>query len=204
MEMELREIENKIRHLPQAIFSVIIEGEAINRCVRNPNESVRLCFANIVRGCGSVIFCRSTPAQKGRVARFYKSYFKDIVVAIGDGGNDVRMIQEADIGIGILGREGNQASSAADFSISQFRFIERLILHHGRWTLYRMAYFFNYFGFKVTIITIILFGYLAYCGESGTSLLPNAYLAAYNSVLTVVLPIMFAVYDQDINVDMYP
>lgn len=67
-----------------------------------------------------------------------------------------------------------------------------------------MALFFNYYGFKVTIITFILFCYLAYAGGSGTSLLANAYVAAYNSVLTVVLPITYAVYEQDINVDMYP
>ena len=66
-----------------------------------------------------------------------------------------------------------------------------------------MAFFFNYFGFKVTIVTIVLFCYLGYAGYSGTSLLPNAYLAAYNSVLTVVLPIFYAVYEQDINIDMY-
>ena len=67
-----------------------------------------------------------------------------------------------------------------------------------------MAFFFNYYGFKVTVLAIVLFCYLAYAGESGTSLLPNGYLAAYNSALTVVLPIAYAVYDQDINVDLYP
>lgn len=134
---------------------------------------------------------------------FYKKYYQGVVVAIGDGGNDVRMIQEADIGIGVVGIEGNQASSAADFSIPRFRFIERLILHHGRWVLFRMAFFFNYYGFKVTILTIILFCYLAYAGFTGTSLLPNAYLAAYNSVLTVVLPISYAVYQSDISGDLY-
>ena len=66
-----------------------------------------------------------------------------------------------------------------------------------------MAFFFNYYGFKVTLITMVLFCYLAYAGFSGTSLLPNAYLAAYNSVLTVVLPIGYAVYEHDISADLY-
>lgn len=174
--------------------SLIIEGNAIAGYINNANPEIQQMFANVLERCSSVIFSRTTPYQKGYIAMFYKRYYQGVVVAIGDGGNDVRMIQEADIGIGLVGREGNQASSAADFSLSRFRFISRLILHHGRWITFRMAFFFNYYGFKVTLVTIILFCYLAYAGYSGTSLLPNAFLAAYNSVLTVVLPIGYAVY----------
>ena len=185
----------KIRNGPKSSQnSIIIEGKAIVRYINHPIPQFQQTFADVISKCSSVIFCRASPFHKGLIAMFYKKYYQGVVVAIGDGGNDVRMIQEADIGIGIVGVEGNQASSAADFSIPRFRFIERLILHHGRWVLFRMAFFFNYYGFKVTILTIILFCYLAYAGFTGTSLLPNAYLAGYNSVLTVVLPISYAVY----------
>lgn len=61
-------------------------------------------FKEVVSKCKSLIFCRSTPAQKGRIVKFFKDSFKKTVLGIGDGGNDVNMIQQADIGVGILGK----------------------------------------------------------------------------------------------------
>jgi phospholipid-translocating ATPase len=125
-------------------------------------------------------------------------------MAIGDGANDISMIQEADVGVGILGKEGNQAASVSDYYFSQFRFLDRLLLHHGRWANYRIAYFFVYYGFKNVFITVILFIYLGYCGWSGTNILATVYLAAYNSVLSVSMTIYYGIWEQDINCDRYP
>ena len=71
----------------------MIEGEAIASHINNVDINIQQSFANVIKNCSSVIFCRSTPSQKGFVVLFYKRFFRDIVVAIGDGGNDVRMIQ---------------------------------------------------------------------------------------------------------------
>lgn len=163
-----------------------------------------IVFAGIVQNCRSLIFCRSTPAQKGLITRYYKKTFRKTVLCIGDGGNDVNMIQEADIGVGILGKEGNQAAAASDFNFTQFRFLDRLLLHHGRWAYYRIAYFFVYYGFKNVLITITMFCFLAYCGWSGSNILSNIYLAAYNSALSVAMTIYYGSWEQDINCDMYP
>lgn len=103
-----------------------------------------------------------------------------------------------------MGKEGNQAAAASDFFFCQFRFLDRLILHHGRWTYTRISYFFVFYGFKNMIITVILFSFLGYCGWSGANFLSTVYLAVYNSVINVAYTIYAGVYDQDVNADMYP
>ena len=80
----------------------------------------------------SVICCRVSPKQKADVVGLAKSHGKWITLSIGDGANDVSMIMEAHIGVGIRGKEGTQAVRSADYAISQFRFLQRLLLVHGR------------------------------------------------------------------------
>lgn len=87
----------------------------------------------------AVICCRCSPTQKCVVTNLVRKYTGKRVCTIGDGGNDVSMIQAADIGIGIVGKEGKQASLAADFSVTQFSFISRLLLWHGRNSYKRSA-----------------------------------------------------------------
>jgi phospholipid-translocating ATPase len=79
-----------------------------------------------------VCVCRCSPTQKAVVASKIKEITKKRIACVGDGGNDVSMIQQADVGIGIVGKEGLQASMAADYSILEFRYLTRLILWHGR------------------------------------------------------------------------
>ena len=74
-------------------------------------------------------------------------------VAIGDGGNDVNMIQQADIGVGIFGKEGNQAANAADYAFGKFKFLRKLLLFHGRFISMNYSYFVYYFFFKNFLIT---------------------------------------------------
>lgn len=114
----------------------------------------------------AVICCRVTPLQKAMVVHLIKKYKKAVTLAIGDGANDVSMIKEAHIGIGITGMEGNQATMASDYSLGQFRFLERLLLVHGRWSYYRMCKFLRYFFYKNVAFTLchIWFGF--FCGFS--------------------------------------
>lgn len=91
-------------------ISLIIEGKTLSYALKNPT------FLKIGLVAHTVICCRVTPHQKGEVVTMVKNAGKQ-TLAIGDGGNDVSMIQEAHVGIGIIGREGLQASRAADYSI---------------------------------------------------------------------------------------
>lgn len=79
------------------------------------------------------------------------------------------MIQVANVGVGILGKEGNSASAASDFSIAEFQHLDRLVLHHGRWFYYRLSYFFVFYGWKNLMMTLILYFYIIDSAFSATS-----------------------------------
>ncbi len=89
-------------------------------------------FVELACECPVVVCCRCSPTHKARVVELLRAHVKKPVAAIGDGGNDVSMIQAANVGIGIVGKEGKQASLAADFSITNFHHVGRLFLWHGR------------------------------------------------------------------------
>ena len=119
----------------------------------------------------SVIVARATPLQKSQVVDLIKSRNPwNITLAIGDGANDVAMIQAAHVGIGIKGLEGGQAAAQSDFAISQFRFLHRLLFTHGRWNYRRLSLFCCYFFYKNAVVSLTLFFYNFLTGFSGQSL----------------------------------
>ncbi|KAJ0936563.1 putative P-type phospholipid transporter [Helianthus annuus] len=113
----------------------VIDGWALEIALKN----YRKAFTELAILSRTAICCRVTPSQKAQLVELLKSCDYR-TLAIGDGGNDVRMIQQADIGVGISGREGLQAARAADYSIGKFRFLTRLILVHGRYSYNRTAF----------------------------------------------------------------
>ncbi|VAH31578.1 unnamed protein product [Triticum turgidum subsp. durum] len=121
-----------------------------------------------------------------------------LTLAIGDGGNDVRMIQEANIGVGISGREGLQAARAADYSIGKFKFLRRLILVHGRYSYNRTAFISQYSFYKSLLICFIQILFSFSSGLSGTSIFNSISLMAYN-VFYTSLPVMTIIFDKDIS-----
>lgn len=143
-------------------------------------------------------------------------------LAIGDGANDVSMIQMADVGVGISGQEGMQAVMAADFTLSRFRYLERLLLSHGYWCYDRLArmilYFFyknavdlkiyikvipshNLF-FKLQAFVFLIFWYQLYCGFSGSVMMDQMYLMLYNLLFTSLPPLAIGVYDNRVPEDL--
>ena len=120
-----------------------IEGAALEAIFSN--SLVSLQFAALLRKCRSVVCCRVTPAQKALVVCLLRDTF--CVMAVGDGGNDVSMIQKANVGVGILGLEGRQAAGAADFAIPEFKNLRRLLFVHGRWLYMRNSELMIYYLF---------------------------------------------------------
>lgn len=167
-----------------------------------PTHPSRQIFAFLLNRAKSVIFCRSSPREKAVIVGFVKKEMKLTVLAIGDGGNDVGMIEEAHIGVGIIGKEGNSAASVSDFSIGQFRFLDRLVLHHGRWFYYRLSYFFVFFGLKNMIITVIIFLYLIDCAYSGSLIYTQLFYLLYNCFIGISMLVNYGLYDQDANDDL--
>ncbi|XP_020405782.1 phospholipid-transporting ATPase 1 isoform X3 [Zea mays] len=107
--------------------------------------------------CSVVLCCRVAPLQKAGIVALIKNRTNDMTLAIGDGANDVSMIQMADVGIGISGQEGRQAVMASDFSMGQFRFLVPLLLVHGHWNYQRMAYMILYNFYKNAMFVLVLF-----------------------------------------------
>ena len=123
------ELANKLNRFSNKWNTVLlIDGVSLTRALENHRK---LFFEAAVRA-PAVICSRCLPNQKAVVTELVKTYSRQRVCSIGDGGNDVGMIQSADIGIGIVGKEGKQASLASDFSITEFKHLKALVLYHGR------------------------------------------------------------------------
>lgn len=94
--------------------------------------SVLALLSELLQKMNSVVCCRSTPKQKAKLVKLVKKWGKT-VLSVGDGANDVNMINEADVGIGIYGQEGLNAVHASDYGLGEFKCLEQLILVQGRW-----------------------------------------------------------------------
>ncbi|KAG6965087.1 hypothetical protein JG687_00005614 [Phytophthora cactorum] len=161
--------------------AIVIDGRCLTMVFSN--NVLSELFLEVSQQCVSVICCRVSPKQKAQVVRLFKTSLHGCrSLAIGDGANDVAMIQEAHIGVGISGHEGMQAVNASDFAIAQFRFLKRLLLVHGHWNYRRMAKLALYVVYK----NILLFGTefvlaaLPQCGSSGTLFFNNMWINGYN------------------------
>ncbi|ETV68417.1 hypothetical protein, variant 2 [Aphanomyces astaci] len=150
--------------------------------------------------CKALIACRVSPAQKADIVNMvrYHSHNKPITLAIGDGANDVNMIQSAHVGIGICGQEGVQAVNASDYAIAQFRFLQRLLLVHGRSNYKRIAKVILYSFYKNMSLVIVLFLYNFYNGQSGTSLFESFVMAGWNFFLALPI-IAIGIFDEDVS-----
>ncbi|MFH4975051.1 hypothetical protein AB6A40_001760 [Gnathostoma spinigerum] len=147
----------------------------------------------------SVLCYRMSPATKADVVRVVKKSLKGKVLAIGDGANDVSMIQCADVGIGISGQEGLQAVMASDFAIARFRFLRKLLLVHGHWCYDRLARVLLYFFYKNAAFVFVAFWVQIYNGFSVAPALDELYMMSYSVIFTGVQPIVFGVFEQITN-----
>uniref|UniRef100_A0A673I7L9 Phospholipid-transporting ATPase n=1 Tax=Sinocyclocheilus rhinocerous TaxID=307959 RepID=A0A673I7L9_9TELE len=149
--------------------------------------------------CKTVICCRVTPLQKALVVEVIKRHKRAVTLAIGDGANDVSMIKSAHIGVGISGQEGMQAVLASDYSFAQFRYLQRLLLVHGRWSYYRMCNFLCYFFYKNFAFTLVHFWYGFLCGFSAQTVYDQWFITLFNIVYTSLPVLAMGLFDQDVN-----
>ncbi|MBA0695653.1 hypothetical protein Goari_002263 [Gossypium aridum] len=186
----------KLERDPHAAFALIIDGKTLAYALE---DDVKQQFLVLAVQCASVICCRVSPKQKALVTRLVKEGTGKTTLAIGDGANDVGMIKEADIGVGISGVEGMQAVMASDFSIAQFRFLERLLVVHGHWCYKRIAQMVCYFFYKNIAFGLTLFYFEAFAGFSGQSIYDDWYMLLFNVLLTSLPVISLGVFEQDVS-----
>ncbi|PIN09077.1 Phospholipid-translocating ATPase [Handroanthus impetiginosus] len=177
-------------------FGLIIDGKSLSFAL---SQNLEDSFLDLAINCASVICCRSTPKQKALVTRLVKKGTGKTTLAIGDGANDVGMLQEADIGVGISGVEGMQAAMSSDFAIAQFRFLERLLLVHGHWCYRRISLMICYFFYKNLAFGFTLFWYEANASFSGQPAYNDWYMSFYNVFFTSLPVIALGVFDQDVS-----
>ncbi|KAL3668653.1 hypothetical protein V7S43_005952 [Phytophthora oleae] len=162
--------------------------------------SIEKEFLELCMQCESVICARISPKQKELIVAMVRSFCPNkVTLSIGDGANDVPMIQGAHIGVGIAGEEGHQASDASDYSLPGFRFLQRLVLVHGRAMNRRIAVLTLYVFYKNVLLVLPQFFFGAYCLYSGQSTYFDTLLQLFNIGFTALPVLVFSVRDDDIS-----
>ncbi|KAJ1970259.1 hypothetical protein IWQ62_000087 [Dispira parvispora] len=186
-------------------LEVVVEGAFLTKLMGEEGSSkqghrVPPSLLRLLMVARSVIFARVTPIQKSLVVKSIKDQQR-VTLAIGDGGNDVLMIQQANVGIGIRGREGLAASRAADYSLVEFSQLQRLLLIHGRYSLHRTAFISVYCFYKSICLCMVQIFFQTLSGYSGSTLLSTFSLSTYNALFTS-LPVLSYVLDKDVPEDI--
>ncbi|TPX57373.1 hypothetical protein PhCBS80983_g03846 [Powellomyces hirtus] len=177
-------------------YAFIIDGESLKFALEPRCKALLL---ELGCRCSAVVCCRVSPLQKAMVVQLVRKGLGAMCLAVGDGANDVSMIQEADVGVGIAGKEGLQAVMAADYSIGQFRFLGRLLLVHGRWAYIRTAEMvLNYF-YKNVVYLFVLFWFQFDNGFSASTITDYTYAMFFNTLFSLLPTIAIGTLDQDVN-----
>uniref|UniRef100_A0A8C6U341 Phospholipid-transporting ATPase n=1 Tax=Neogobius melanostomus TaxID=47308 RepID=A0A8C6U341_9GOBI len=174
-------------------FALIIDGKTLKYAL---TFGVRQYFLDLALSCKAVICCRVSPLQKSDVVEMVKKHVKVITLAIGDGANDVGMIQTAHVGVGISGNEGLQAANSSDYSIAQFKYLKNLLLVHGAWNYNRVAKCILYCFYKNIVLYIIEIWFAFVNGFSGQILFERWCIGLYNVIFTALPPLTLGIFEQ--------
>ncbi|KAK1341932.1 hypothetical protein QTO34_016683 [Cnephaeus nilssonii] len=167
-------------------YGLIIDGAALS-LIMKPREdgsssNYRELFLEICRNCSAVLCCRMAPLQKAQIVKLIKfSKEHPITLAIGDGANDVSMILEAHVGIGVIGKEGRQAARNSDYAIPKFKHLKKMLLVHGHFYYIRISELVQYFFYK--------------------TLYDTAYLTLYNISFTSLPILLYSLMEQHVSMD---
>ncbi|KAJ3676612.1 hypothetical protein LUZ60_004024 [Juncus effusus] len=176
--------------------ALVIDGNSLVYILDSDLEEL---LFKVATGCDVVLCCRVAPLQKAGIVALIKNRTDDMTLAIGDGANDVSMIQMADVGIGMSGQEGRQAVMASDFSVAQFRFILPLLLVHGHWNYQRMGYMILYNFYKNATFVFVLFWYVLYTAYTLTTAVTEWSSMLYSVLYTALPTILVAIFDKNLN-----
>ncbi|XP_021236600.1 phospholipid-transporting ATPase ID-like isoform X2 [Numida meleagris] len=200
INIQIKKSSKNLKLLPDeqanGVYGLVINGHSLAYALEG---NLELELVRTACMCKVVICCRVTPLQKAQVVELVKKYKKAVTLAIGDGANDVSMIKTAHIGVGISGQEGMQAVLSSDFSFAQFRYLQRLLLVHGRWSYIRMCKFLKYFFYKNFAFTLVHFWYGFFSGFSAQTVYDQWFITLYNLVYTSLPVLGMSLFDQDVD-----
>ncbi|XP_029542130.2 phospholipid-transporting ATPase IF-like isoform X2 [Oncorhynchus nerka] len=196
---QLRQLARRIREDHVIQHGLVVDGASLSLALRGHEK----LFMEVCKNCSAVLCCRMAPLQKAKVVRLLKtSPEKPITLAIGDGANDVSMIQEAHVGIGIMGKEGRQAVRNSDYAIARFRFLSKLLLVHGHFYYIRVATLVQYFFYKNVCFITPQFLYQFFCLFSQQTLYDSVYLTLYNICFTSLPILVYSLFEQQVHPHM--
>ncbi|XP_066951686.1 probable phospholipid-transporting ATPase IA isoform X4 [Macrobrachium rosenbergii] len=178
--------------------ALIIDGKTLIYAL---TPDLRKDFLDLCISCKSVICCRVSPSQKAEVAELLTRETGAVTLAIGDGANDVAMIQKANVGVGIAGLEGLQAACASDYAIGQFRFLARLLFVHGAWNYSRLCKVILYSFYKNICLYVIELWWAAMSGWSGQVIFERWSIAMYNVIFTAAPPMVMGIFDRSCSAE---
>ncbi|PKI85390.1 P-type phospholipid transporter [Malassezia vespertilionis] len=198
----------KLGTVAAALDTLVFLQSKLDSCLVIDGDSLQFFFdhfctefVELATQLSVVVACRCSPTQKAEVTKLIRSYTNRPVCCIGDGGNDVSMIQAANIGVGIVGKEGRQASLAADFSVKQFSHLGKLLLWHGRNSYQRSAKLAQFVIHRGLIISIIQAVFSAIFFFAPIALYQGWLMVGYATIYTMA-PVFSLVLDRDISEDM--
>uniref|UniRef100_A0AAQ4QXV5 Phospholipid-transporting ATPase n=1 Tax=Gasterosteus aculeatus aculeatus TaxID=481459 RepID=A0AAQ4QXV5_GASAC len=188
-------------------YGFIIDGATLSMVLNSSSESnssrYKSLFLQICQNCTSVLCCRMAPLQKAQIVKMVKnSKGNPITLSIGDGANDVSMILEAHVGIGIKGKEGRQAVRNSDYAIPKLKHLKKLLLAHGHLYYVRIAHLVQYFFYKNLCFILPQFLYQFFCGYSQQPLYDAAYLTMYNICFTSMPILAYSLLEQHICIEV--
>ncbi|KAL4803691.1 hypothetical protein BDV18DRAFT_37996 [Aspergillus unguis] len=205
LDQELGNVEQEIAKLTRDITNktvahsvVVIDGQTLSMI--EADDALRPAFFRLAILVESVICCRASPKQKAFLVKSIRLQVQDsVTLAIGDGANDIAMIQEAHVGIGITGKEGLQAARISDYSIAQFRFLLKLLLVHGRWNYIRACKYTLGTFWKEMLFYLTQALYQRWNGYTGTSLYEPWSLSMFNTLFTSLAVIFLGIFTKDLS-----
>lgn len=199
-DIDIEEITRKIHKKKGKDLSIIVDGKSLEVILKS--DKLSFLFFKIAIAAKSVICCRVSPKQKAKVVALAKKYGNWITLSIGDGANDVPMIMEAHIGVGIQGKEGTQAVRSADYSIGQFRFLEKILLVYGRQGYMKISKFICYYFYKNILLLFTELFFSFYNGFSGQIYFADYLSTMYNAFFTSWPVLCTFIFEKDVDLNI--
>lgn len=195
LKESISDLLNTINNSPNETYALIVVGDQCDICLKSFVDDFSLLFSK----CATAICCRMTPLQKSKMVKLVRENMKKCCLGVGDGANDVSMILEANVGVGVFGKEGRQAVNNSDYAIRKFYHLKKLLFVHGRWNYFKCAFlvyfaFYNNLSFSIPQFLIGIFS-----GFTGCNMYPSAVLSVYNILFSGPIFLSFGFFFEDLS-----
>eukprot|EP00668_Euglena_longa_P029691 GGOE01037058.1.p1 GENE.GGOE01037058.1~~GGOE01037058.1.p1 ORF type:complete len:1107 (-),score=354.22 GGOE01037058.1:224-3544(-) len=177
----------------KAAVVLVVDGMSLATIQDNYRDD----FFQVAQNIKSAVCCRLTPLQKASIVEMFQKGNNVVCLGIGDGANDVSMIQEARVGIGIMGLEGSQAELASDYAIPRFRHLVRLCAVHGRFSCVRNAYLIQFSFFKNNFFVLMQVFFAFYNGFAGQTIFDDWIMLGMNILFSQLTPFLAGIFEKD-------